>query len=101
MTQQFYAPWPYQHPFPGSQSSATGHGPDFPSDAGDRERGKFRPSSEPRLTTLAVVNDDGTQIGYAIAPQLDELTYLMRLVVQGLSYLTGEDLFADDNDPDY
>jgi hypothetical protein len=41
---------------------STGLGPDIPSAAGDRERGKFRESSTPRLTVVAVSNDDGTPI---------------------------------------
>ena len=42
---------------------STGLGPDFPTSSGDRERGKHRPSDYPRLTMIAVCNDDGTPIG--------------------------------------
>lgn len=51
------------HEFPQSRvSTHEGAGPDFPGSSGDRERGKFRPSDTPRLTTLAVVGDDGQPI---------------------------------------
>lgn len=36
--------------------------PQFPDSAGDRERGKFRPSTLPRGTTVAVVRDDGQSV---------------------------------------
>lgn len=52
--------------------------PDFPDSAGDRERGKFRPSEYPRLDTVAVVDDDGTRIGTALMPSLDTLTEEVR-----------------------
>lgn len=48
---------------PDNSPGSTGLGSDFPESAGERERGKFRPSEYPRLTTVAVSNDDGTPIG--------------------------------------
>jgi len=40
----------------------TGLGSDFPGSGGDRERGKFRESAYPRLTTVAISNDDGSDV---------------------------------------
>ena len=57
---------------------STGLGPDYPESAGDREKGKFRPSAYPRLTQVAVVNDDGTQIGTALFPSFDDLKLEIR-----------------------
>ena len=54
-------------------SGSTGLGPDFPESAGDREKGKFRESTYPRLTAVAVVGDDGEQIGTALMPSFEEL----------------------------
>ncbi len=48
--------------FPPKYRESTGQGPDFPGSAGDRERGKFRESAYPRLTTVAVVDDEGRPI---------------------------------------
>ena len=52
---------------------STGLGPDWPESAGDREKGKFRPSQYPRLTQVAVVDDDGNPVGTAQIPAFDEL----------------------------
>lgn len=64
--------------------------PDFPSSAGDRERGKFRPSATARLTQVAVTTDDGEPIGRGTDQILEELVYEVRLlrhalVLQGLA----------------
>ncbi len=48
--------------FPPKYVDSTGLGPDFPGTAGDRERGKFRASKYPRLTTVAVSDDDGESL---------------------------------------
>ena len=48
--------------FPESLVQSTGSGPDFPGSSGDREKGKFRPSSTPRRTQVAVTGDDGRPI---------------------------------------
>ena len=74
-----WPPYPSE-PWPESQASANGQTPDFPGDAGDRERGKFRPSGTPRLTQIAVTNDDGTQIGSALFPSFEELLDEIRLL---------------------
>lgn len=48
-------------------------GPDFPDAAGEREKGKFRKSRYPRLTSVAVVNDDGSSITMRLEKLLMEL----------------------------
>lgn len=72
------------------EAESTGLGPDFPGSAGDRERGKFRPSSHPRLTQIAVTTDDGQPIATGTDEILRELVYEVRLlrhalVLQGLA----------------
>ena len=62
---------PYE--FPESRTESTGAGPDFPGSAGDRERGKFRPSATPRLTQIAVVGDDGRPVALTTDQLLVEL----------------------------
>ena len=68
----------------GTIPDTTGLGPDFPGSAGDRERGKFRESAYPRLTTVAVVGDDGQPVGKTQHQLLEELLYEMRLIRLGL-----------------
>lgn len=63
---------------------ATGLGPDFPGSAGDRERGKFRESEYPRLTTIAVTDDEGRPLGRTTDQIMEELLYEMRLLRTGL-----------------
>ena len=77
-------PWPHVNPFPESQRDSTGHGPDFPGSAGDREQGKFRPSVTPRLVTVAVVNDDGSRIGSFEMPSNDEIVFWLKALYVGL-----------------
>lgn len=72
-------PWPPFDPFP--ESTRETHqrgGPDFPESGGDREHGKFRPSATPRLTTVAVVGDDGQPIGTALVPNFADLIEELR-----------------------
>ena len=71
-----------------NDADSTGNGPDFPSSAGDRERGKFRRGPEARLTAVAVVDNDGNEIGSALFPSFDELIEEIRklrfaLMLQG------------------
>mgnify|MGYP001573277924 CR=1 FL=1 len=83
MTQ--FPAFPPGNPFPESQQDSIGDGsPDFPSSAGTREAGKFRPSSTPKLTQVAVVNDDGTQIGTALVPSSEEVAFWVRAMYAGL-----------------
>ena len=85
MTAQF-PKWPPEpsSPWPETQHASNGETPDFPGSAGDREQGKFRPSDTPRLTVVAVVNDDGTRIGSALVPGYEELSYWIRALYAGL-----------------
>jgi len=73
-----------------SNTDTTGLGPDFPDSAGDRERGKFRPSDYPRLTKVAVSRDDGEEVIGSTEELLAELLLEVRLlrhalVLQGLA----------------
>ena len=81
--------------FPESLRDSTGLGPDFPVSSGDRERGKHRPSKTPRLTVIAVSNDDGTVVASGLADVLNELLLYQKAVVHGLSLLTERDLLKD------
>lgn len=59
-------------------------GPDFPGSSGDRERGKFRPSNYDRLTTVAVVDDDGEPLTLSNTELLMEVVYELRLLRHAL-----------------
>ena len=99
MTNQIFPRWPPSDPFAAAGRDTLQDGtPDFPSGAGPRELGKFRQSATPKLDTIAVVNDDGTQIGWALIPSVDETNYLLRAVVMGLSLLTEVDLLEEVDD---
>ena len=77
--------WPPGPPFPESQRDSIGDGsPDFPGSAGDRERSKFRPSGTPKLTQVAVTNDDGTVIGHAMVESNEEVAFWLRAMYAGL-----------------
>ena|SRR3990167_8383762 len=69
---------------PDPTAGSTGLGPDWPESAGDREKGKFRPSQYPRLVQVAVVNDNGTQIGSALVPSNEEMAYWLKAMYAGL-----------------
>lgn len=75
---------PYR--FPQSELNTTGAGPDFPGSSGDRERGKFRPSATPRLTTVAVTGDNGEAISWHTDNLMEELLLWQKALVIGLSY---------------
>ena len=80
-----YSPFPPGDPFPESQRDTLGDGsPDFPSAAGAREQGKFRPSATPKLVQVAVVNDDGSPIGTALVPSSEDLTFWVRAMYAGM-----------------
>ena len=84
MTQIFPA-WPPGKPFPESGTDTVGDGsPDFPTSAGTREAGKFRPSGTPKLVQIAVVNDDGTQIGTALVASSEDVAFWLRALYAGL-----------------
>ena len=86
--------WPPIHPFPESQRQTIQGIPDFPRGAGDRELGKFRPSAEPRLTQVAVVDDDGRPVGMVLMPAADEQVMLLRAILFGIAQMT--DISVDD-----
>lgn len=92
-----FPPWPPRRPFPESQRDTLGgNAPDFPGSSGDRERGKFRPSATPTLTTVAVVGDGGE----SLAPRttealLADVLLQQKAIVLGLSLLTGVDLLEN------
>ena len=94
--------WPPSAPFPESQQdSLSDNAPDFPGSSGGREQGKFRPSSTPKLTQVAVTNDDGTQIGTALIPSSEEMAFWIRalyagLVLKGLAEDVTDGLLFDD-----
>ena len=78
------------HPFPGlmrpeQHTGLTGHGPDFPDIAGGREWGKFRPSAYPRLTTVAVVDDDGEPLTKQTEALLGEILEELKSLRKELS----------------
>ena len=75
--------------------SSTGGGPDFPGSAGDRERGKFRPSATPRRTTVAVVDDDGQSVGEDAGQVLRDILLYQKAILVALLNL-GEDFSAAD-----
>ena len=71
--------FPPGNPFPEGQRDTIRDGaPDFPESAGDREKGKFRPSRTPKLTQVAVVDDDGEPIGTALFPSFEQLILEIR-----------------------
>ena len=88
-----------KRPFPPGDMGSTGMGPDWPDNAGDRERGKFRESAYPRLTQVAVTNDDGSQIGANSTASNAEMLLYLRAIALGLSILTEEDLVTQANKP--
>lgn len=79
----------------GYKTDSTGLGPDMPGSGGDRERGKFRPSVYPRLTTVAVVGDDGESLTAGLSSVEDEQILLLRAIVLGLTIITEVDLLQE------
>ena len=95
MTEQRLSPWPPTNPFPESLQISTPQGADFPESAGTREEGKFRPSKHPRLTQVAVVDDDGRPVTASLQEVLNELLLYQKAAVLGLSIMTGVDLLEE------
>ena len=83
---------PYE--FPQSRMESTGSGPDFPGSSGDRERGKFRPSATPRLTTQAVVDDAGQPIARTIEQILEETLLYQKAILLALSWASDGGSFS-------
>ena len=65
---------------PSAYGDSTGLGPDFPSSAGDREKGKFRPSIHPRLTTVAVSDDEGNPLSLTSEDLLAEILLELKAI---------------------
>ena len=90
--------WPPSAPFPESlHEREFGAGPDFPDSSGGREQGKFRPSVTPKLTTVAVVGDDGMPLARSTEQLLEDLlTYqkatllALSLLAEGASFTVGD-----------
>lgn len=82
---------PYQYPQESTES--TGAGPDFPGSAGDREKGKFRPSAIPRRTTVAVVGDDGLPIARTVEQTLEDVLLYQRAILYALSFVAAGESF--------
>ena len=79
--------------FPESQVDTTGSGPDFPGSSGDRERGKFRPSTTPRLTLVAVTGDDGRAVTLTTNQILLEILAYQKAILAALSFLSESEPF--------
>ena len=71
--------------FPESRTESTGAGPDFPGSSGDREKGKFRPSGTPRLTLVAVSDDEGKPVVKTTDELLAELLLWQKAAVLALA----------------
>ena len=84
---------PYE--FPESRTESTGAGPDFPGSAGDRERGKFRPSATPRLTQIAVVGDDGKPVALTTEQLLADLVLWQKVTVVLLLRISEDSTLED------
>lgn len=84
-------------PFIESQNDSLGDGsPDFPGSAGGREQGKFRPSRIPKLTTLAVVNDDGSPI----VPEANEVSIFDDMLMELRAIRIGIQIMLKVQEPD-
>ena len=87
-----------RQPFVESQreSRGQGAGPDFPGSSGDRERGKFRPSSTPGLTRIAVTGDDGQALGQTTEQLLSQVIWTNLAILWALSALADGASFTVD-----
>lgn len=90
--------WPPTAPFPESLRDTVGdNSPDFPGSSGGREQGKFRPSATPKLTTVAVVGDDGLPLARTTEQLLEEVLLYQKALLVALSMLAnGASFSADD-----
>ena len=97
MTSPAFPAWPPTKPFPESVQDTVGdNAPDFPGSAGGREQGKFRPSRTPKLTQVAVVNDDGTAIiGYTMVPFIAEMLDELRAIRIGIEQLLDDETLTE------
>ena len=76
------------------QTDSTGRGPDFPGSAGDRERGRFRPSRTPRLTSVAVVGDDGRPVVSSTDALLAEVVLWQKATVLAMMWSADGESFT-------
>ena len=83
---------PYR--FPEETMNTTGAGPDFPGSSGDREKGKFRPSSIARLTQVAVTDDDGNPVARTLEQTMEEILLYQKALLVGLSLLSDSEPFT-------
>src|SRR3990167_1483227 len=87
-----FAPWPPppSDPWPESEQDSSGLGPDFPASPGDREKGRFRPSNRPRLTKVAVANDDGSDVAAAVLSVEEETLLELKAIRIGIQLMLAE-----------
>ena len=84
---------PYE--FPQSRTASTGAGPDFPGSAGDRERGKFRPSALPRHDQVAVSDDYGRPVVKTTNELLADLVLWQKAIVVLLLRISEDSTLED------
>ena len=82
------ADWRIRHGFDKAPDS-TGLGPDWPSPA-DRERDKFRRGVHTRDVTVAVSNDDGSEVGASAAVTTEELLLELKAIRIGIQLMLAE-----------
>ena len=87
-----------RQPFPESlvETRGVGAGPDFPGSSGDRERGKFRPSTTPGLTKVAVTGDDGQPLTRSTEQIMEEVLLYNKAILQALALLADGASFTAD-----
>ena len=85
---------PYQYPQEITESTSSG--PDFPGSAGDREKGRFRPSAIPRRTTVAVSGDDSRPIALTTDQLLAEILLTQRAILVALVASMEEEITVDE-----
>ena len=87
---QYHPPWPPSEPFPESTQELPGGGTHFPSSAGDRERGKFRPGRVPLTTTIAVSDDDGQPLTSANLTAEEQMLLELKAIRLGIQFMLTE-----------
>lgn len=96
MTNKYFPAWPPREPFPETDRDSIGDSsPDFPQSGGLREMAKFRPSRTPKLTTVAVANDDGSPLFAGVNETQSEMVLYLKAITLGLTLMTGVDLIEE------
>ena len=90
MTNPSFKPWPPYDAFPESYEVTPDGGTHFPSSAGDRERGKFRPGTRQLTTRVAVSNDDGSDIGVSALSVEEETLLELKAIRIGIQFMLAE-----------